>query len=486
MAISRKGNLVVNILVLETSSSSAKAMICDESGRVIDMANRPFPKESVSSVSYDAKWAYQYTMETGKSIIKKKKVDGISLVGTWQSLLLCDRYMKPVTPTYLWSYTQASCVTNELKKRDHDLADTVYRKTGCVLHAIYPAYKILYLKSRGLDTQSCLLSDQGSYNFFRMTGKHRVSRSMASGSGLLNTHNGQFDDFMFCLAGVRPDQAGELCDYPDSAPLSADAAAYLEIPCGIPVIPAHPDGACNQVGEGALRPKVMTFSVGTSAAMRLSVDHPVLSDRKSLWCYRSPEGWLSGAVASGACNCLEWFKTQYTRNRISFSEMESLPVDPGAIPVFLPFLYGESCPGWRDQRKAGFHDLSPGTGLAEMYNAVLEGVLFHLLLCYRELVRANGEPETFKVSGGILKSTAWTRMLCDIFRREIILAEFEQASLLGGAVLALKALGALSDLRAFAPKDKTVLHPDLSAAKTYEKRFERYLALYNKTDEWEE
>ena len=34
----------------------------------------------------------------------------------------------------------------------------------------------------------------------------------------------------------------------------------------------------------------------------------------------------------------------------------------GDVPVFLPFLFGERCPGWCDSRRAGFYQVKASHG----------------------------------------------------------------------------------------------------------------------------
>ena len=144
------------------------------------------------------------------------------------------------------------------------------------------------------------------------------------------------------------------------------------------MLPGYPDGALNQVGAGALKPGVMTFSVGTSGALRMSVEKPILPKKPSTWCYLSPNGWLSGAATSGACNCLDWLKTKFFTPNIPYEAIEAQAGEVEDMPIFLPFLFGERCPGWNDEWQGGFCNLLPQHGPADMYHSVQEGVLFNL------------------------------------------------------------------------------------------------------------
>ena len=64
--------------------------------------------------------------------------------------------------------------------------------------------------------------------------------------------------------------------------------------------------------------------------------------------------------------------------------------------------------------KGGFLSIEPDHSGWDMYHAVLEGVLYNLLQCMRELEALNGRPRAIKLSGGIVHSPYWTQMCADI------------------------------------------------------------------------
>jgi len=98
------------------------------------------------------------------------------------------------------------------------------------------------------------------------------------------------------------------------------------------------------------------------------------------------DSWISGAAISGACSCVDWFRNGVSP-ALSYDELESRAADQESAPVFLPFVFGERCPGWHDERKGGFEDISAEHGLGALYRGVLEGVCFNLKQCYDLLIR---------------------------------------------------------------------------------------------------
>ncbi|MFU0833369.1 MAG: Gluconokinase [Oscillospiraceae bacterium] len=474
----------MEILVLEASTTSAKAMLYHtEDGTFETKVNEYGENIKNAKTSDEAENVFLQVMATGKELLAgRTKVDMIALGGTWHSVMLCDANMVPKTPVYLWNYTGAANLCRDLRK-DKNYVYQYYQRTGCMVNAIYPVFKLELLRRKGWKLEDYLFVSQGTYNTYRMTGRRVSTKCLSSGSGLLNIHTREYDPQILNEFGFHEEQLSQLVEYDETFPLNDEAAKLLGLQSGIPVIPTNADGGLNQVGVGALEKGVATFSVGTSGAIRLTTDQPILPENPSTWCYLSPKSWLSGAATNGCCNCVDWVRTGFFPEGTTYREIETedTKIDSNVAPVFLPFLYGERCPGWDDDRQGGFLGLLPQHKSVDLYHAVLEGVLFNLYHCYRILADVNGEPKEIKISGGILHSPLWKQMCADIFNRTLTIDNIDQGSLLGGAVLAMELLGEINDVRDYRPNVVGVITPNPKATEMYRKKFQRYLDYYKCT-----
>ena len=135
--------------------------------------------------------------------------------------------------------------------------------------------------SKGMNISNKFFVTQGGYNFYRLTGKFWESVSTQSGTGVVNLFNHQYDGFTLEFLGIRKEQMGKLVTYRDVSPLSNEGARILGVRSGIPVVPAHPDGALNQIGNYANWPGIMTLSIGTSGALRVVAEEPVLPKQQN-------------------------------------------------------------------------------------------------------------------------------------------------------------------------------------------------------------
>lgn len=467
------------ILVLESSTASAKAMIYDTKNDSFEVKALPYLGNYEDVRLHRAALVFEQTASLGRELACGRKIDMIALSSTWHNVFLADKDMTPLTPVETWAYTEAAPVCKRLRQ-DPEYVRNFYRRTGCMVHAIYPAFKLMYLKERGYRLTDCRISEQGSYNCYRLTGKHVITRCSASGTGLLNLYTGDFDPEILSQIGITEELLPELVDSSVHYPLTKEGARLLGLTPGIPVLPSNADGGLNQVGVGAVAEGVMTFSVGTSGAIRLTTKEPLVPKNPSVWCYRSPKAYLSGAATNGCCNCIDWFRSKMFPSPMSYRDIEREIKDKDTTPVFLPFLFGERCPGWNDEGAGTFLEIKPYHTVFDMYRAVQEGVLFNLYQCYLSLTSLNGLPNKIKFSGGILHSPEWSQMCADIFQADLEVDSVEHGSMMGAAVLAMESLGVIEDARDFAPPPVRILKPNPLKADFYREKYARYAKCYEK------
>jgi len=465
------------ILALEASTTSAKTLLFDTEAQTLDVRTRRFSEDNVVR---DGDITHDELIELGREAAAGHEVDVIALSSTWHGLTLRNADLSAVTPVYEWPYTGAQDLTARYRA-DDEFTAWFYRRTGCMVNAIYPAFKLAHFQQEGQSLDGLLALDQGSLTFARLTGERWTSLSTASGTGLLSTDSDEWDAAVLERLGIASIALPELKESSATAPLAAEAAAALGLRPGIPVLVPGPDGGLNQVGDRAFEVGDMTFSMGTSGALRYTTLHPALSPTMGTWSYRSPIGWLSGAAVSGCGNCVDWAKDRFFPG-IDYTEIEpQLDPDRTALPLFLPFLFGERCPGWQDQRRGGFLDVGPEHTSVDMYQSVLQGIVFSLYHCFKELTALNGLPRRILISGGVLSSPFWAQFTADVFQVEMRVSDQQHTSVVGAVRLALQHLGLDDDQPALRSTDPRVLTPNPANAERYRAEFERYLDAYSRT-----
>ena len=483
------------VLVIEMSTSSIKVMavdakcdiICEFSERIgISSDGVQQPDEICAAVLRMGR----KTIELYSQSDPATEITAIGIVSTWHNSLVVDAAGNARTPSYTWTYREPGTVAAFYKKQDPGHARAYYKKTGCLVNGTYVSFRMKYFTENGFTFgKNEILIDQGTYLFHKLTGVFQESYSMASGTGLFALQAMDWDSAIAAEMGVPLEALPELCDYASCQPLCARAASMLGLKQGIPVVTAHPDGAMNQIGDDALEDGIMTLSVGTSAALRMISARAAVPDLPSLWCYYAPGSYLTGAATSGCANCVDWFVHNVCGNLYDYKDFdqmaeqelespENASCDP---PIFLPFLFGERAPGWSEGRQGGFLHLNGRHGTGAMYRAVLEGICFNIRQCYDVLCRVNHAPERIHVSGGVVRSKVWSRILANVLQKELLLSPVQNTSSIGGAKLALFAAGEIPDIHSHVVKARETVSPDPAMSGIYDRLYREYCDCYDKT-----
>lgn len=470
------------ILALEASTTSAKSMLFNSKTQQVTVQTRRFSIDGEDESIRDAESIFTQLMALGADATRGYEVDMITMSGTWHGLTLRGEDLQQISPVQEWSFTGAQDLCARLRA-DAQFTSWFYKRTGCMVNAIYPAFKLMLLREQGVEINGGLVLDQNSYNFARMTGAHWTSDSQASGTGLFNAESGQWDQEVLQRLELTDVVLPEVKSSETTAPLTREVAQLLGAREGIPILIPGPDGGMNQVGNAATSEGDLTFSMGTSGALRFAVSAPSFSENMSTWSYRSPVGWLSGAAASGCTNCVDWAKERLFDPRTTYAELEAQMVEaPEDIPLFMPFLFGERCPGWQDQRRGGFLQLHPSHTRVQMYQSVLHGVTMSLYHCFKELTELNGMPQRIILSGGVLSSPYWTQLTADVFGADMELSALQHSSVVGAVRMGLRAAGMDDNQRAFREENREIIRPRAELADHYTEEFSRYLEGYTRTE----
>lgn len=479
----------MHVLSLELSTTSAKCILYGKAEGVLASVSRQYSKDVSDGLTHDANGVLEEAFEVlrwgaREAHARGIKPQAIGLSGTWHSLLMLDVKDAPLGRAVTWADLAGAGAA--AKARADGKAEGYYNRTGCVLHGMYPCWKLATMKAGGSAAHAAASKavTETEWIFWALTGEWAVSACVASGGGLLNAHKLDWDEVALTEAGITRSQLSPLTDIFHLGRLSESAALKSGLPTGLPVSVGGADGALNHLAVGGLDPGVMSMSVGTSGAMRRVTPSPKLAYRPSTWCYNATaDRWLAGAAINNATNCVDWLVTQMGGTAGSTEDYARLAAQASAIdrkeaPYFMPFLFGERCPGWREDRTGGFIGLKARHGHGDMYYAVLEGIIFNMYQCYLLLKGLAGEPERTVVSGGITNSPLWMQMAADVFGIALETTGAQNDSTVGAALVAIEALEKTGRIEAPAAADPRTYRPDDASSGLLAVRFGRYLEYY--------
>jgi gluconokinase len=431
---------VTQVLALDVGTSAVRAQRFDERGRELnEPARRLYVGENDPDVLVAA--ARDAIEEAGG--IERADAIGVSVFG--HSLLPLDRAGRPLTPILGWRDPRAADAADELARRVD--AAALHERTGCPLHPSFWPAKLLWLGT----SEAALYVTFAEYLYAQLAGlEPRMSLSLASSTGLLNLYTRAWDEELLDVLGV---------DAARLPPISDEPAGVWQ--------PALLDGACANLGAGAVGETRAAITVGTSSALRRVVPGDDRRPRPGLFLYVLDERRLveGGALSDGG-NLYHWLGRTLARDGASL--LERGPDEHGLL--FLPFLGGERSTGWRARARGSVHGLTFDTAPRDLRQAALEGIGFRL----GAIVELLPEVDELLATGGVLvKNPEWLQLTADALARPVV-AGYAEASLRGAAVAALERLGADPEPAPTGP----VFAPRRERADAYRWARERHRALY--------
>jgi gluconokinase len=487
-------------LGIDLGTGSCKTVVIDDMAQVLGHGAAEYPGDSVHE-----KWQEQEPegVLSGMVASVRRALDnagdlpgncaGISIGGALHSVMAVDSSGSPLTGIMTWGDGRAIQQSMDIKHTP--VAEAVYQQTGCPVHGMYPVYKIRLLKEKHpqIFEKAARFLSAKEYVVHRLIHQYVVDYSVASGSGLLNTHNLAWSLLSLDLAHIRQEQLSEVIDPKVIfAGLDPELARQMGLSPSTRLILGSSDAANSSIGAGAVRQHQATCMIGTSGAFRVITPNPILDAHVRTWCYAiDSKHWLTGGSINNGGIALSWLRDLLNRSNrslhpeqlLSFSDLLALA---GSAPlgadglVCLPFFTGERSPNWNLDSRAVFFGLSLEHEAQHLARALLEGIAFRMLSIKEILSEMVGDIREVRASGGYTQSPFWLQLMTDVLNCEIQVSGWGETSSLGAAIWSLLGTGVFSGLEEIPSHITTQerFQPNPSDAQKYQILYSLYKSLY--------
>lgn len=394
----------------------------------------------------------------------------------------------PVTPVFTYADTRTAQDVESLHQAID--VDAAYQRTGVMQHTSYVPGRILWMRRQHPEIFESVAkwTDITTFIFSRWFGTTDVpsSYSVAAWSGLLNRHRLEWDTDLLDAVGLDITALPRLAPYSDaqSGLCPVYSVRWPQL-AEVPFFLAVGDGAAVNVGSGCTDRRNIALTVGTTAAMRLVVDHP--NDQsppqvpKGLWGYilRGDRTLLGGAFSEGG-NVVEWALNNFKLPSLDDlnDELERTEPDAHGLTV-LPFIAGERAVGWSTNASGVINGVRVSTSGLDILQALMESVAYRFSLV-ADLLRDEMDDDRVFIAGGgaMTNSPWWLQTMADVLQGEVHIPAEEQATSRGAAILALNALGIWKGLDDVMPEIAAVYQPRHEYRSIYEEAIQRQTELY--------
>ncbi len=479
------------LLGIDVSTTSAKALLIDERGRVIDTQTNSLTLQQprpLWSEQHPEEW-WQAAAAAIRAVTARhpdKPIAAVGLTGQMHGLVLLDAQGEVLRPAILWNdqRTQAECdeITQALG------FERLIQLTGNRALTGFTAPKILWVKKHEPEiyarTAHVLLPKD--YIRYKLIGEFASEMSDAAGTLLLDVANRRWSQEVIDALDIPRQWLPQLYEGTEiTGRVTAAAADASGLPAGLPVVGGGGDQAAGAVGVGAVTPNVIGLSVGTSGVVFAPLDQYAYEPQGRLhaFCHALPNAWHFMGVMLSAAGSLQWYRDTLAAD----ASFDTLMAEAADAPAgceglrFLPYLNGERTPYPDPLARGGFIGLTARHTRAHLTRAVLEGVAFGLRDCF-ELIRAVGIPgdAVTRISGGGARSLLWRQIIADVIGMPVASVNTTEGAAFGAALLAAVGVGVYPNAASACEACITVTEvvSPSSASADYEQPYREYTALY--------
>jgi xylulokinase len=491
-------------LGIDIGTSGAKTLAINERGKILGQAMATYPcyhPRPLWSEQDPEDW-WKGTVKTVRAVVKKAKlkasdVRAIGLSGQMHGSVFLDGENRVVRRALLWNDQRTAAECDEIESRAGGRAKLIGMVANPALTG-FTAPKILWLRNHEpknfAKTVKVLLPKDEIRR--RLTGEFATEVSDASGMLLLDVVNRRWSKELLSKLDL---DAGLFARCHESEEvtgrLTPQAAKLLGLSTDCMVVGGAGDCAAGAVGNGIVRPGVLSTSIGTSGVVFVHSEKPQVDPQGRLhtFCHAVRGKWHMMGVTLAAGGSLQWFRnalcetvaTLAKRRKIDVYDLlteEAALTPPGAEGLFfLPYLAGERTPHADPNARGAFVGLTLKHSRGHLVRAILEGVTYSLRDCL-EIVEEQGvSVKQIRASGGGGRSVFWRQMQADVLGKSVVSMTADEGPAYGVALLAAVGAGEFKDVAEACDatvKTKAQLRPRPTLRRHYEKSFPIYQQLY--------
>ncbi len=323
-----------------------------------------------------------------------------------------------------------------------------------------------------------------------------VGSSYITWTGLADIRKKTWSGKLCSELGIPMEKLPKIVNYHDIVgKLSETAAKAVSLPSGIPLVAGAGDKIAGCVGAGILTPGDTTFEASSYAAVSVLTDfyhpNPDRKDYDAIPALEDEEFYLH-RYFPGSGITLQWFIDTFCGKESSaiqtFKDIEALTekVPAGSEGLMAVGMLGGSAMPFDGTLRGCWAGHTWSHRKEHFYRALLEGFAYELSLTLnsiKTMYPAWERRTDIVLTGGGSGSALWAQILADVTGCTVIRTDGNDMALWGSALLAGKAVGAVSDIRTAVQtagiKGERIPANERNAA-VYRKYIDRYQVLLEK------
>lgn len=472
-----------HILAIDQGTTSSRAMIFDETGHCVAVAQQEFrqiyPQDGW--VEHDPEEIWQSVLDVCRRTLQQADkagihVAGIGITNQRETTLVWDRQTgKPLYNAIVWQDRRTADYCAELKSADKE--EEVAERTGLLLDPYFSATKLCWILDHvdgaraKAERGELAFGTIDSFLLWRLTGgaSHATDATNASRTMLFNIHSQDWDDALLDLFRIPHSLLPEVKDCIADFGMTAVDLFGRSIPIG----GIAGDQQAAAIGQACLEPGMIKSTYGTGCFVLLNTGEKAFRSNNRLLttvAYRV-DGRTSYAIEGSifvAGAAIQWLRDGL-KLIDSAGEVEGLAqgLDSNRGVYMVPAFTGLGAPHWDPRARGAIFGLTRDTGVAEIVRATLESVGYQTYDLMAAMKRdSDTGSKALRVDGGMVANNWFLQFLADLLDVPVERPQVTETTALGAAYLAGVQLGlfeSLADIRNHWQRD-ALFTPRLSQA----------------------
>lgn len=486
----------MSFLAVDMGSSSCKAVVFSEDGRVLAQGSHAYSPESPrpgwAEMSPDKFWDALRAVSRAVAAEASEPVEVLAISSHGETFIPVDSRQQPVSKAIL-------NIDNRAVAEADWLADTLGRRrlfdiTGLAVHPMYPIPKILWMRDHQRDVFSstaCFLA-LPAYLLSRLGLPAYVDYSLASRFLGFDVRQRSWSSAILSACDLKAEQFSPAVPSGTVAGrLPPSIASGLGLPNGTLVAVGGHDQPCAALGCGVMAPGRISASLGTYECLVAASQVPAINDHAlsanlNSYYHVVPDRFVTLAYFPSGI-MVEWLlHLLYPDSKTPVSELcaaleANAPEGPTGLCV-TPHLLGTCNPDFDPHATGVVQGIRPTTSRNDLYKGILEGIACEFSAMVELLQRVVGPFDDVYVAGGGGRSRLGLKLRASLSSCRLHLMQSPEAVCLGTAILAGMAAGSY---RSFDQAVKQVvavgetIEPTPGIAASYNRQLQQYRLLYS-------
>lgn len=446
------------LLGIDVGTSGTKTVLFDVSGNTIASDTQEYPLYQPENgwAEQDPEDWWNASHISIQNVIRKSGVDaiqikGIGISGQMHGLVLLDENDRVLRKAIIWCDQRTDKECEEITSRVG--AKRLIEITANPALTGFTASKILWVRNNEPQIYEKIRKVLLPKDYIRLclTGEYATEVSDASGMQLLDVPNRCWSDEVLTKLNLDKRILAKVYESQEvTGTVTKKAAEITGLRVGTPVVGGAGDQAAGAVGNGIVKPGVVSSTIGTSGVVfaytdKVTIDH---NGRVHTFCHAVPNTWHIMGVTQGAGLSLQWFRNNFCNEEIATAaliDVDSYKLidDAAALSnvgsnnlIYLPYLMGERTPHLDPYCRGVFFGLSAKHTKRDLLRSIMEGVAYSLNNCLDIIKEMGIDIKEVRASGGGGKSSLWRQIQADLFGTSINTVNSTEGPALGVAILA--------------------------------------------------